>query len=267
VQNSLVTPWPGEPALIGLRREIGGVCEVFRYGPTAERRSWASVSKSVASIEFALAFERDPHLGEAPAGPQGATLAHLLSHSSGLGFEEGAPTSPVGTRRVYSNLGIDLAVHFMSGEDPKTKWERDIFRPLGLSANLEGRPSSGVIGTAEDLAQVATEWLSPRLMTETGRDIVRSVRLPDLSGVVPGYGRFEPCWWGLGVEIRGEKNHWMGDWPSSSFGHFGQSGAFLLVNIEEGIALVATSSIEFGPWATELWGPLTSAVREELLQS
>jgi CubicO group peptidase (beta-lactamase class C family) len=267
VQNSLLTLWPGEPALIGLRREAGAVSEAFRYGPVAELRSWASVSKSVASIEFALAQAENPDLGKTPAGPLGSTLAHLLSHSSGLGFEESAPTAPVGTKRVYSNWGIDLAVKAMSNEDPATKWQREIFKPLGMSASLEGRPSAGVVGSCEDLAKLAAEWLHPVLMAEKDRDEVRQVNLPELNGVVPGFGRFEPCWWGLGVELRGQKNHWMGDWAPLSFGHFGQSGAFLLVNVEEGIALVATSSVEFGPWASELWGSLTSAARDVFLDS
>ena len=43
-------------------------------------------------------------------GPRGATLANLLSHSSGLGLEEGDPVVPVATKRVYSNYGYDHAV-------------------------------------------------------------------------------------------------------------------------------------------------------------
>ncbi len=262
MRDSLLTPWPGEPALIGLRLDGSVVSEVFRHGPTGERRSWASVSKTVASIQFALALEGDAELNSTPAGPEGSTLAHLLSHASGLGFEEGAPMSPVGTKRVYSNIGIDCAVLAMN---PQTDWEREIFQPLEISATLEGRPSAGVVGSCEDLAKLACEWLLPELMTSVNRDRVRQVFLPELNGVVPGYGRFSPCWWGLGVEVKGEKQHWMGDWPATSFGHFGQSGSFLLVNVEEGIALVATSNVDFGPWATEFFGTVTSALREEML--
>ena len=43
----------------------------------------------------------------------------------------------------------------------------------------------------------------------------------------------------------------MGDWPPASFGHFGQSGALLLVNADEAIGVVATSTEPFGPWAVE----------------
>lgn len=265
--DPLLIPWPGEPALIGLRLDGGSIREVFRQGPVSELRAWASVSKTVAGIQFALASESDPTLGALPAGPEGATLTHLLSHASGLGFEEDSPRSAPGVKRVYSNVGIDLAVSAMTAEDPREVWTREIFDPLGIAATLQGRPCSGVVGSCEDLSKLAGEWLLPKLMSEAGRDRVRKVSLPEIGGVVPGYGRFEPCWWGLGVEVRGEKNHWMGDWPSLSFGHFGQSGAFMLVNVEEGIALVATSNVDFGAWAKECFTAVTTSLRDELLQA
>ena len=263
--DSTLSLWPGEPAVIGLRQQGSEVHEVFRRGPVDQVRSWASVSKTVASLEFALLHDADPDLGHLPAGPEGSTLSHLLAHASGLGFEADSPRAPVGTKRVYSNLGIDLAVDAMSGGEAAALWADKIFRPLGIKASLEGRPSAGVEGNCLDLAKLAGEWLNPTLMSLYSRDDVRSVFLPELSGVVPGYGRFDPCWWGLGVEVNGEKNHWMGDWPELSFGHFGQSGALLLVNVEEGIALVATSSVEFGPWAKDLFHQVTSEARKEWL--
>ena len=265
--DSLLTPWPGEPALIGLHLDGDSISESFRHGPVNEVRAWASVSKTVASLQFALGSETDPTLGACPAGPEGSTLTHLLAHASGLGFEADSPRAPVGAKRVYSNVGIDLAVSTMTAEDPREFWGREIFAPLGISATLQGRPSSGVVGSCEDLAMIAGEWLRPRLMSEAGRDRARTVFLPEIGGVVPGYGRFEPCWWGLGVEVNGKKSHWMGDWPSLSFGHFGQSGAFMLVTVEEGIALVATSTVDFGPWAKEYFSTVTSSLREEILRS
>ena len=263
--DSTLSSWPGEPAVIGLRRQGGQVHEVFRRGPVDQVRAWASVSKTLAGLEFALLLEGDPDLGRLSVGPEGSTLAHLLAHASGLGFEADSPRVPVGTKRVYSNLGIDLAVEAMSDGEAADFWDRKIFRPLDAKANLEGRPSAGVVGNCLDLAKLASEWLNPTLVSVANRDAVRTVFLPELSGVVPGYGRFDPCWWGLGVEINGLKQHWMGEWPELSFGHFGQSGAFLLVNLEEGIALVATSSVEFGPWAKDVFHQVTSEARRELL--
>lgn len=267
MHESQLTAWPGEPALVGLRLEGREIHEVFRTGPVGAQRSWASVSKTIAGIQFAQEWEKNHDVGQSPAGPEGSTLAHLLSHSSGLGFEEDAPRSAVGTRRVYSNIGIDQAVATMSRVDPSGDWAAKIFSPLNIVAHLAGRPSSGVVGTCQDLAVLAGEWLLPSLMSSAARAEVTKVFLPELSGVVPGYGRFDPCPWGLGVEIRGQKEHWMGDWPAESFGHFGQSGSLLLANLDEGIAVVATSSVDFGPWAKDYWPQLISAIRQELLEA
>ena len=41
----------------------------------------------------------------------------------------------------------------------------------------------------------------------------------------------------------------------------------MLVNVEEGIALVATSTVDFGPWAKEYFSTVTSSLREEILRS
>jgi hypothetical protein len=59
----------------------------------------------------------------------------------------------------------------------------------------------------------------------------------------------------------------MGNWPASSFGHFGKSGALILLNADEQIGLVATSTEEFGGWATKLWPSWTSAMRTLALGS
>ena len=62
------------------------------------------------------------------------------------------------------------------------------------------------------------------------------MQFPGLAGVLPGFRRFDPCDWGLGVEIRGRKQpHWTGAANSpSTFGHFGRSGSFLWVDPEAG---------------------------------
>ena len=39
---------------------------------------------------------------------------------------------------------------------------------------------------------------------------------PELAGVMPGVGRYDPCPWGLGIEVRGDKApHWTGTTNSS----------------------------------------------------
>ena len=49
-------------------------------------------------------------------GPPGSTLRHLLSHASGLAIDSDQILARPGTRRVYSNRGIDLAAdHLATG--------------------------------------------------------------------------------------------------------------------------------------------------------
>ena len=91
---------------------------------------------------------------------------------------------------------------------------------------------------------------------------MRTVAFPGLPGVVPGVGQLDPCDWGLGFEIRGDKSpHWMSDANSpATFGHFGGSGRFLWVDPVADLALVALTDRDFGPWALEAWPPFSAAV-------
>jgi len=247
-----------------------GVAEVVaQAGELDERRVWASVSKMVVSLAFGVEFDWGLHSYTDALGPRGATLANLLSHSSGLGLEEHDRVVPVGTKRVYSNYAVDLAVKAIVGDNEPSRWLEDrIFRPLGMNDSaLEGRAAAGVVGTTRDMAALAEAWLRPDAVSAATRDRLITPYIPALDGVVPGFGRFSPCPWGLGPEVRGEKHHWMGDWPSASFGHFGQSGALMLLNAHEQIGVVATSTEAFGPWAVELWPHWTSAMRALALAS
>ena len=47
-------------------------------------------------------------------GPPGSTLRHLLSHASGLAIDSDRILARPGTRRVYSNRGIDLAAEHLA---------------------------------------------------------------------------------------------------------------------------------------------------------
>ena len=49
-----------------------------------------------------------------PAGPPESTLRHLLSHASGLAVDSDQVLARPGTRRVYSNRGIDLAAEHLA---------------------------------------------------------------------------------------------------------------------------------------------------------
>lgn len=269
MSNLPLDTWPGSPAYVVLRVRDGVVERVSEQGDLDEVRPWASVSKMAVSMAFGVEMDWGFHTYGEIVGPRGANFANLLSHSSGLGLEEGDPLVPIATKRVYSNYGVDYAVNAVVGENPPANWLDDrIFRPLGMSSTkLLGRPSAGVSGSTNDLATMAVAWLRPDIITAETRERLTRVYLPDLAGIVPGFGRFTPCPWGMGPEVRGDKEHWMGGWPPTSFGHFGQSGSLMLVNVDEGIGVVATSSEPFGPWAVSLWPTWTSAMRTLALTS
>ena len=260
----LAEGWPGEPAIVVSRWRGGEWREVATHGDLDTPRPWASVSKMATALGAALAVAQGPVTFEDEVGIEGATLAHLLSHSSGLGLEESDARTAPGTRRIYSNHGIDLAAGHLAGSRGVGPWLHDlVLAPLKMqSTRVVGRAAEGVVGATRDLAAFAREWVAPTLLTPARRDVTATPFLGELAGIVPGFGRFTPCPWGLGVEIRGNKNHWMGDWPPESFGHFGRSGALALVNVDEGLCVVATSTVAFAGWAHDLWPHWTSRVRE-----
>lgn len=268
-ENPLVEGWPGAPAVVLFRLQSGNVEWVDEAGDLDEVRPWASVSKMAVALAFGMEVDWDDHQFTQNFGPRGATLANLLSHSSGLGLEEGDPLVPIATKRVYSNAGIDHAVSVAVVDQDPAEWlDERIFSPFGMdSTKLVERPSAGVVGSTRDLATLGVAWLRPDGVTRATRDRQIKPYLPDLAGIVPGFGRFTPCPWGLGPEVRGTKEHWMGDWPPESFGHFGQSGSLLLLNAQEQIGIVATSTEIFGAWAVKLWPRWTSLMRERILST
>ena len=261
--------WPGAPSIVLLRLQGGEVEYVEQVGDLAQVRAWASISKMVVAMAFAVEVDWGVHYFDEEFGPGGATLANLLSHSSGLGLEEGDRVVPLATQRVYSNVAVNHAVDVAVGGGDAASWLEDrVFVALGLATTrLAGRPCADVVGSTGDLATLAVAWLRPDLVGTATRDRMIEPYLAELSGIVPGFGRFTPCAWGLGPELRGTKHHWMGDWPPRSFGHFGQSGSLMLLNADEQIGVVATSTEPFGAWAVELWPEWTSAMRRRILDS
>jgi CubicO group peptidase (beta-lactamase class C family) len=83
--------------------------------------------------------------------------------------------------------------------------------------------------------------------------------------VLPGFGRQSPCDWGLGLELKDAKSpHWTGEHNApSTFGHFGQSGAFVWVDPVAGLACAAVTDRPFGAWAVGAWPAFADAVLAE----
>lgn len=267
--NSLIESWPGSPSAIVFRLDGGLIERVAEIGDLDDVRPWASVSKMAVALAMGVENDWDLHKFTEGVGPRGATIANLLSHSSGLGPEPGDPVVPIATKRVYSNYGYDFVVQAILGTNSPQNWLADrVFSPLGMATTrLEDRPAAGVSGSTNDLLRLGVGWLRPDGIARETRNRMISPYLPDLDGIVPGFGRFTPNPWGIGPEIRGSKRHWMGEWPPESFGHFGQSGALILLNAQEHIGVVATSTVAFGPWAVALWPEWVTKMRSLALSS
>jgi CubicO group peptidase (beta-lactamase class C family) len=260
VSDNILANWPHEASAVVFRLDAGRLDVVAQSGDLEVVRPWASVTKMAVAFAAAIEVTWELHrFEESVLGPT-VTMANLLSHSSGLGLEPGDPGASPSTKRIYSNDGYDQLVAWLCGENPAAEWLADrIFTPLGMSScQLVGRAAAGLEGSTTDMLRLATAWLRPDALEIGVRNRVIKPYMPDLAGVVPGFGRFEPCPWGLGPEVRGAKSHWMGEWPADSFGHFGQSGALMLLNATEQIGLVATSTQPFGEWAHDLWPQWTT---------
>src|SRR4051794_6595745 len=69
---------------------------------------WASVTKLLTAYACLVAAEEGVLDLDEEAGPPGATVRHLLAHTSGLPFEGDVPIGRPGERRIYSNTGIEV---------------------------------------------------------------------------------------------------------------------------------------------------------------
>jgi CubicO group peptidase (beta-lactamase class C family) len=263
-----VDDWPVESAAVcvvgpreGSRGELGRSYE------------WASVTKLATALAALVAAEEGIVDLDGEAGPPGSTVRHLLAHASGLPLDEGAPIAQPGARRIYSNAGFELLARVVgdAAEMPFADYLAEaVLRPLGLVADLAGSPASGIRGTLEDLRRLASFLLTgePALVAAETLAEATSVQFPGLVGVLPGYGRMDPNDWGLGFELRdGKRPHWTGELNSpGTFGHFGQSGSFLWVDRDAGVACACLTDTRFGDWAKEAWPRLADAVLAESAQ-
>ncbi|MGD9483353.1 serine hydrolase domain-containing protein [Streptomyces sp. TRM70308] len=264
----MIDNWPVDTAaaaVIRADRTVAGA-----HGPVDRRFALASVTKPLAAYAVLVAVEEGAVELDEPAGPPGATVRHLLAHTSGLAFDEDRTMAEPGSRRIYSNTGFEaLGDHVAKASDiPFADYVRQaVLQPLGMGATtVDGSPAKDGVSTLGDLTRFAAELLDPRLVHRRTLEEATSVQFPGTRGVLPGYGNQSPNDWGLGVEIRGTKSpHWTGAHSSPrTFGHFGQAGTFLWVDPSVGAACVALADRAFGEWAVAAWPPFTDAVLAEL---
>ncbi len=262
--------WPVDTAAAAVIAPSGVLAT---HGPVEHRFGLASVTKPLAALALLVAVEEEAvSLDDAaePALLPGATLRHLLAHASGVAPERPLRTFGPAERRVYSNVGMELAAALLeraSGIAFADYLGEAVLGPLGLPhTSLPGSPARDGVSTVTDLARVAHELLAPTgLLSAAMLTDLATVQYPGLRGVLPGYGGQTPNDWGLGFEIRGHKSpHWTGaDNSPATYGHFGRSGTLLWVDPEAQLALVALADRDFGDWSRTAWPRLADAVLAE----
>lgn len=242
--------------------------------PVAEFRL-ASISKVFTAWACLVAVEEGSVSLEDPIGPPGATLRHCLAHAAGYGFDGTETIARVGARRIYSNTGIEIASEHIAQRTgiPFSDYLHEaVLQPLHLGrTSLRGSPAHGLHSCLDDVLAFARELLSPVLVSPETADDACRVQFPELAGIVPGMGPYDPNPWGLGMEIHGAKHpHWMGTRTSPrTCGHFGGAGTMFWVDPVAQLALVALTDRPFDQWAVEArseWASLSDAVIEEWAQ-
>ncbi len=245
------------------------------FGAVDRSFAWASVTKPATALAVLVAVEEGTLDLDEPAGPDGSTVRHLLAHASGLGPGPGPPLAAPGQVRIYSNAGYDVLGALLAERSQMPFAEylgHGVLEPLGMTGTVldtgiaSGGPAAGLSGPLVDLLALATEWSVPTLIGAETHRYATSVQFSDLAGVLPGYRRFDPCPWGLGVEIRGHKSpHWTGSANSpATFGHFGQSGSFVWVDPVAGVLSAGLADRDFGQWSQRAWPVLADAVLAEV---
>lgn len=258
-----IAAWPvahAAAATIGPHAELDSAGDIDREFPLA------SVTKPLTAMAFLVAHEEGSLDLDAPLPPAGATTADLLAHAGGIAPDRPEPMAAVGSRRIYSTAAYDLLADELArrtGIAFADYLHEAVCGPLGMTATrLEGSAGAGAHSTVRDLAQLTEAWRAPLLVHPATLERATTPHLPDLAGVLPGFGRQVPNPWGLGPEIRGAKTpHWTGRHNApTTFGHFGQSGTMLWIDPVADRILIALTDEPFGTWAAAAWPSLSDRV-------
>ena len=268
--------WPADTVAAALIAP-GAADEPSTFGNQSHVFELASVTKLLSAYAFLMAVEEGVFELDTPCGPEGSTVRHLLAHASGVGFDSREPQKPVGERRIYSSAGYEILAERLADETGMTFTDyaaQGVFEPLGMSSTeIYGSAGHGGRSNVDDLLMFARELLAPTLLAETTVRDAFTNQFGDLRGIVPGYGMQKPCPWGLGFEIKDDKDpHWTGDnMPEDTVGHFGMAGTYLWVvpawsdSPAAGAAMVALTDREFGDWAKPLWQETSTSIFAQLV--
>jgi CubicO group peptidase (beta-lactamase class C family) len=272
----LTQQWPVDhvsaAVLVGDRVEtIGDQDHLYRI---------ASLGKTMVGWVAMVAAEEGIITLDDALGQPGCTIRHLLSHAGGYPFQGAEPIAKPGRRRAYSNTGIEMVADAIASSADMTfdeYFRAALLEPLGMASTaMRGSPAYAIWSTARDITAYVAELISPTLISADSARCATTVAFPELAGVVPDLGRFDPCPWGLGFEVRGHKQpHWTGTSNSpETFGHFGGSGTFLWVDWGfaggPAVGCVALTDRPFDEWAAhalQAWPALSDAVIAEVAAS
>ncbi|OBC00301.1 serine hydrolase [Mycobacterium sp. 852002-40037_SCH5390672] len=258
--------WPVQAAAAAV---VGPGGVLASHGATERVFELASVTKPLAARAVQVAIEEGAVDLDTAAGPPGATIRHLLAHTSGLSMHSDRVLAAPGARRIYSNQGFTVlgqTVQRETGIEFARYLTEAVCEPLGMAAtHLDGGAVAAGFGarsTVADLAAFAGDLLRPATVSEGLHAEATTVQFPGLDGVLPGYGVQRPNDWGLGFELRDAKiPHWTGARNSArTYGHFGQAGGFIWADPEKELALVVLTDREFGEWALQPWPAISDAV-------
>lgn len=258
----LADEWPVERSSIAVVHRG----EVETHGDICHRQRIASISKPLTGWAVLVAAEEGSISLDDAVGQTGCTVRHLLAHAGGYGFDGVQPIGRPASKRIYSNTGFEMLaehVEHSTGISFTEYLDEAVFSPLGMvHSALEGSCAKDVHSTVEDLVLFIGELRNPALIArETWMQAV-TPQFPELSGVVPGIGSFDPCPWGLGLEIKGHKEpHWTATHGSAStYGHFGGIGTFLWIDPVADVGCVMLAEREFDEWGMQHWPAFNDAV-------
>ena len=255
-----VDGWPGEHVAVC----VTGTVEATR-GDESRRFEWASVTKLASAVAMLVAAEEGLIDLDEPAGPPGATFRHLLSHSSGLPFEAGAPISAPGKRRIYSNYGFEVAAALVE-ERAEMSFETYFAHVWqGTTLSCGARPARERPGRSPTCVRSRTSCSRRRALRARRSQRRRRCSSRGSSVSCRGSGGRSRTTGGSASSC-GTASRRTGRAPAmrrATFGHFGRSGTFLWVDPVAGIALGALTDRAFGDWAIDAWPRLADAVLAE----
>lgn len=259
----LIATWPVSQAAAAQITPSG---EVETFGDPDQPFPLASITKLLTSMAALVAHEEGTLDLDESIIDNGSTPADLLSHAAGIAPDRRSALAAARTRRIYSTAGYDILADHISERSamPFADYLREaVLDPLGMTPQpLVGSAGAGAVASVNDLLALVTAWQQPLLIDRSTLTRAMSTHLPDLDGVLPGFGRQSPNPWSLGPELRGGKSpHWTGSANSAlTYGHFGQTGTMLWMDPVAGRTLIVLTDRSFGPWAVEAWPAISDAV-------